>query len=133
VPLLRQLLAGDPVRGHEVGRQVDPPAVDVLGDVAQEVGQLERLTEGDRVGRGLLARDPGRGAEHRQDLEPDDRRRTPHVPVQRRHVGVAVDVEVAGHRGEEVDQVLDGDVVAAVGVDQCQPDGVVGPAALQLG
>ena len=84
-------------------------------------------------GSASLRAHAGRGAEHRQHLQPDDRRRAPHVPVQRRQVRIAVDVEVAGHRGEEVDEVLDGDLVAAVGVHQGQPHRVVGPAALQLG
>jgi lycopene cyclase domain-containing protein len=123
-PLLGQLLPGHPVRGHRVGGQVHPAAVDVLGDVAEEVGQLERLAERDGVRRGLLARHAGGGAQDRQHLQPDDRRRAPHVPVEGGEVGVGVDVEVAGHRGEEVDEVLDGDVVPAVGVHQRQADRV---------
>src|SRR3712207_7294675 len=53
-------------------------------DVAQEVGQLERLAQRDRVRRGLLTTDAGRGAEDGEHLQPDHRRRSPHVPVDRK-------------------------------------------------
>ena len=41
--------------GQLVGGQIDPPSLQVFVDVAQKVGELERLSQCGGVGRGLFA------------------------------------------------------------------------------
>ena len=50
----RQQVTVHAVGGEFVGGQVDPSALEVFVDVAQEVGELERLSERGGVRRGLL-------------------------------------------------------------------------------
>lgn len=69
--------AVDTVVGEHVGGQVDPAPAQVLRHVAQEVGELEGLSQRRGVRGGRL---PGHGrAEDRKDLESDDRGRAVHV------------------------------------------------------
>ena len=54
-----QQITVDAVRGEFIGGQVHPPTPQVLVDVAQEVGELKRLSERGSVRRGVLARPDG--------------------------------------------------------------------------
>ena len=101
-------------RGEFVGGQIHPVAVEVLVDVAQEVGQLKGLAQclGARFG---VPQRPDR-AQDGQHLQSDDFGRSPHVAVQRRPVGVVGDGEVHPHRRQEVVEEVQRDAVGLGGV-----------------
>ena len=69
-----------PNGGEVLAGQVDPAAAEVLADVADEVRQLERDPEVDRVRLGDLARHDR--LQHRHHLQPDHRGRAVHVAHQ---------------------------------------------------
>jgi hypothetical protein len=82
--------------GREVlHRQVDPAALQVLADVADEVAQLEGDAEVGGVGVGDLA--GHERLEHRHHLEPDDRGRAVDVDHQVVVGGVLGDRQVHPH------------------------------------
>ncbi|KQO36706.1 hypothetical protein ASF05_11295 [Aeromicrobium sp. Leaf245] len=105
--------------------EVDPPAVEVLADVAQEVRQLERVPE--RAGRFLRRR--GEGLQHGQHHLADDSGRALHVAVAQvlprlpRGAG-----QVQLHGAEESVEALGVGATALQAVDDGGHDGLVGPA-----
>ena len=72
----------------------------VLVDVAQEVGQLERPSQCRGVRRGLVAR--ADRAQDRKHLQANHFRGAVHVAVERGAVGIVGDGQVHPHRGQEV-------------------------------
>ena len=109
-----QQVAVDAVGGELVGGQIDPAAAQILVDVAQEVGELERLSERGGVRCGVVAR--ADGAEHRQQLQPDHLGRAVHVALQRGAVRIVGHGQVHPHRRQEVVEQLPGDAVPVRGV-----------------
>ncbi len=89
-------VAVDAVGGEFVGGQVDAAAAQVLVDVADEIGQLERLSERGGIRRRVLA--GADGAQDGQQLQPDHLGRAVHVALQRRPVRVVGDRQVHPHR-----------------------------------
>ena len=100
-------------------RQVDPAAVEVLADVAQEVGELEG--EAERAGRphGIRA-----GAQHGQHHLADDGGAAVHVAEQVGPRLVAAAGEVGAHRGEEAGEAVVVDAALAHRGGHGRHDGV---------
>jgi hypothetical protein len=123
-----QVGLGDAER-REVGqRQVDPAALQVLADVADEVGELEGQAEfaGGAGGGGPVGR-----LQDRQHHRADDGGRALHV-LQQVVIGlVAVDGEVHAHRPEELLEVGSVQVEHGNGVQDGGQDLVVGLLAGQ--
>jgi hypothetical protein len=115
-------VAGHPEAGQVLGRQVDPAAPVVLGDVADEVGQLEGQPQLAGVLAGLwwIGRFQDRG-QHRAD----DGRRALHVATQVLVGAVAVGAQVHGHRGKELLEVAHRQVEGPDGVNHRRQQRVI--------
>ncbi len=109
-------------------RQVQAAAVEVLADVADEVGQLEGLAERGRRRRGLR----GERAQHRQHHQADDHGRPVRVDLQVRVRRVLRDGDVHLHRGQEGLEQLQVDAERVHGVGRGVHHGVGRGAALEV-
>ena len=110
--------------------QVDATAVQVLADVAQEVGQLEGVAQVPGVRRrgGRIA-----WFEDGQHHLADDRGRAVHVAAQVRPRLVAGDGEVHRHRAQEAAEALRVDGEGAHGVHDRLEHRIVALAAVEVG
>ena len=116
------LLEVHPEAPQIILRHVDPGAVQILVDVAQEVGQLEGQTE--RAG-GCLGGRAGR-LEHRQHHLPDHRRRTLHVVAEVLPGLVRGPGQVHRHGAEEAVEALRLDAAGDHRVHDGRHGGVLG-------
>ena len=113
--------------GEVRGRKVEPATVEILRDVAEDVGQLKRqsagLPRGDRLRRTESPDVDRREADGASDAAA--------VEFERSDIGDVERVEIHSHAVEHGPEVVGGDAVSAHGVDQ-RPDHRVGRAgALQ--
>jgi hypothetical protein len=120
----------DPEAVQVLGRQIDPAPVEVLGQVADEVGQLEGQAElagglagGRRVGR----------LQDRGQHGPDHRRRALHVATQLGVGAIAVHGQVHGHGVQEPLEVGDVQGKGPHGVEHGRQDRVLHRGAAQAG
>ena len=119
----RQRVTVDAVGSQLVGGQIHPAALQILVDISQKVGELERFSQRGGVRCSLLA--GADGAENGQHLQSDHLGRPVHVPLESLAVRVVRDRQVHPHRREEVVEHLPWDAVPAGGVDDGAQRGVV--------
>ena len=125
-----QVVAGDAELGQVLVGQVGAAPVEVLGDVADEVGELEGEAElpGRLAGRGRVG-----AAQDRQHHGADDRRRALHV-VEQVVVGrVRGDGQVHRHALQERREVVPVQVEDGDGVQHGRQQRVVDRRAVQAG